>query len=176
MSTEHRKQIIANLASALYDYATTAELANWENKRTGLQFPSLEGVDYRSCGAFRAWAIHCHDGRVCFSMDGYDHRAGHATGKVGVRIGKSSFIFPSDDSRSHHSLSLRVSNGEQIVWVTDEPSVAWEPAVELMALKFRSAKEELDETVSRYDAEKRQREDIARQQVLRAASATLATT
>lgn len=149
--TDQRKELIASMANALYNYATTASLAKWDNKRHGLNLPSIHPTVVGDCGAFRAWEIHCHDGKVCFSIDGYVQRDHRKTGSVRVIVGNGHFVFPHDDSCGHHSLEMQTTAGARLVNVTDDPSINWEPRIIAMCEVLIAAKEEIDRRVKQYD-------------------------
>lgn len=153
------------MPKALYDYATLRSGATWDGKRPGLRVSPVD-VHWRSCGAFRRWQILSHDGRVCFTMDGFRHRAGHDTGHVGVLVGDGHFIFPIDDSRTDHSLEMQCSEGSSIVWVKPEDPIPWQERIDVMCQKLEDAHRELSMAIDAYDAEqKRIREEKRRSQV-----------
>lgn len=170
--TERRDALIKRMATALYQFSTTYSGATWYDKRPGLRKPCPSGVSWRSCGAFRSWAIHAHDGVVAFCMDGYEHRSGHDTGSIHIASG-GPFIFPFDDSRSHHSLRMTVGNGGELIHVTNEESVDWEPRISVMADNLEFAYKQLAYAIDEYDRLELERKRQDRERRIEAARSAL---
>ncbi len=157
-NNEHRGKLLSDMSQALYEFTTTYSTSTWEGRRPGLGKPKVT-FSWKSCGAFRAWRIHCASGVVAFSMDGFAYRDHKESGIVSIKLGSGHIVFPTDDSRSDHSLSLTTSDkNTRLVNVTDE-AVPWEATIEAMTKELAEATHLLNEAVAEYDrAEAKQKE------------------
>lgn len=173
LDMSERNELIKRMAAALYEWCTTRTSATWEGKRSGLSIPSLDGLQAKSCSAFRAWVLHAHDGVCCFSMDGNYHRAGRDTGGVKVLVGEGKFVFPHNDSCSQHSLAMSINGDGMLVNVTNEPTVNWEPRIESMAETLERCAAELKANIERYDREQADAEQLRKQSAIAAAAAVV---
>lgn len=175
MIADRRTELLARISRALYRWSTARENATWDGKRHGLKCPSTSGVRWKSCGAFREWAIFCHDGLVCFCMDGFAFRDRNCrSGSVGVLIGTGEYEFPWDDSRTYHSLRMTASGGAEIAWVTCAPEVAWEARIEAMSESLEKALAELEENIRVYDEQVQDRLRAEQAAKINAAAAAIA--
>ncbi len=159
------------MAKALYDYSTTREHATWNNKRPGLSIPATPGIRWKSCGGFRTWSIHAHDGTVAFSMDGFAHRNRECGGSVMVLVGDGQIVFPTDNARVDHSQRLSTTDSAKLVSVNSE--VDWQPAINRMADVLENALAELQGNTSAYDKQKESEANRQRDNDLAAARATV---
>ena len=166
-----RKQFIIDLVEALYDYVVESRQAHWDGKRTDCEWERAKDITTRSCGAFRSWAIFAARGRVAVAADGYRVRDNRKYGGgLYVLTGPedAQFVFPPDDSRSHHSLQLRCSEGASLVGVTNEPG-PWDDELPAMIEELRAATKRCQDAVKAYDQAKREEAIQKRQNNLEAA-------
>lgn len=168
---DERLILLQRMARAAYEYATERESSNWENKRPGLQYEPARGLSIASCGAFRRWMILAHDGVVGWCVDGYQQReTQNETGGVLVLIGDGAFAFPSDNSRSDHSLSFKTSGDARLVGVTDNPEVPWDARIEAMAVELEAASIRLRDAVHEYDENRKLENELRRSAEVSAAA------
>ncbi len=164
-----QRELIAIATSALSDYLSVVTNATHDNRRPGLSWERPQGLQTRSCGAFRAWRIFVSTGNIALSADGYrvldDRKYG---GCLLIRVGEGHFVFPPDDSRSYHSLDLDVSRGCQLVNVTRERG-PWTPRLTEIAAELKAATERIKAAVAEYDARKKRERDERRSSELQAA-------
>lgn len=159
---------IREMATALYDFATLYEHATWDGKRPGLVKPNVT-FPWKSCGAFRAWAIHAHNGVVAFSMDGYAHRDRRRTGVIHVKVGPGSIVFPPSDSRSSHSLELSSSDKHTALVDVTNAMLDWQPTIQRMTNELRDTKAALVVAIDEYDKAEHEKRVADRESQLKAA-------
>lgn len=152
-----REQAIAEVANALYDYVVAKQSATHNGKRPGLKWEHPEDVDVASCGAYREWAIFAVHKRLAIAADGYRVRDNSSYGRqMFVHAGEGKIRFPSDDSRSHHSLSLKLQDipdgcTGSLIDVTREEG-PWDELLPEITNRLNAATLALARSVSEYDA------------------------
>lgn len=178
MAAMNQNQLLTECVSALYVYLTTVAGATHNERRPGLYWLPPDGVRAKSCGAYRGWAIFALYGRVLVAADGYRVRSDPGYhGLLYVNTTDGYVIFPSDDSRSSHSLKPYVIHGEigdqrvvedALVGVTDEEG-PWTAIIPMITQKLKDATSSLEEAVNKYDCELQERRRQERASMLEAA-------
>lgn len=170
---EEVRKHLTEAVAAIYDYVTLADSANRDNRRA-ISIARPDGVVTYNSGAFRSRAIGATFGRIAISADGYRVRENRAYGgSLLVLVGDGRFVFPRDDSRSHHDLSLRATDGARIVNVTNE-SGPWWAFVPEVTERVKSATRSVEAAISEWDADvKRKREQSRQNDLMEAALAVM---
>lgn len=169
---ETRKHLVEAVA-AIYDYVTLADSANRDNRRS-ISIAKPDGVITYNAGAFRSWAVGATFGRIAISADGYRVRENRAYGgSLLVLVGDGRFVFPPDDSRSHHELSLKATDGARLVNVSIEPGPWWAFVPEITE-RVKSATASVEAAIAEWDADvKRKREQSRQKDLMEAALAVM---
>jgi hypothetical protein len=174
LTVKTQSELLSEAVKQLYEYITNIDEATHNDRRPGMGWHRPEGIETKSCGAFRKWAIYAVYDRIAISADAFRVREGY-TDYCGLWIhtGGGKIVFPRDDSRSHHSLSLSVVGGEgKLVNVTKEDG-PWTKHLPVMTERLRLAIESIKAEVVNYDNRVRAAKDNARQQELAEAMAAL---
>lgn len=174
----NQKQLLTECVSALYVYLTMVAGATHNDRRPGLSWLPPDGVRTKSCGAFRAWAIFALYEKVLVAADGYRVRSDACYhGRLFVNTTDGYVIFPSDDSRTSHSLEPYVIHGEigdqrvvkdALVDVTNDDG-AWTGIIPMITQKLQEGTRSLEDAVSKYDRELQERRRQERASMLEAA-------
>lgn len=148
---------LSKIGEQLIKYMIEKSSAFHDGKRPGLKYSPPEGILPRSCGAFRAWAVFAKYKNIACAADGYRLRSYPKSG-VGLWVlsgpESASFVFPLDDSRSHHSLRLRCTDNGTIINVTGVAG-PWDNFLPYIASELERSLESLREAIIKYDSEER---------------------